>query len=491
MLIFLLILLAPSTAPVGTAPVSPAPATQPVLLQEDGRLAELKRRIAWELENLALECQKAKAFVERNATYELLLAFAPEHATARKTLGHKKDRKTGEWSPPSRPRRAKAAEEEIAAPLATKRAELLTAHIDAVLLLLDSQELAPIALRRQEEALLALAPDHVVLHGRLGEVLHGEGSDKVWMLAESVRALAAFKTNTKLRDRFEATVPELTEGSQTDLEKDGALGVPFTRVLKTNRVRCVSALSEKETQKIGKLAHATYTYMDSLLVCDQKLNPGTLYLFEGKKATAEFIQLYPDLEPARRKMMKDLLCSYLSHDAANSSSKEKNERLDGALRMTIARHLAWTTGTYGKHGWIAEGVGIYVTHQMCGTRLIFTRDATEGSAASQGADPLDRMKRPKADWLALARTTMESKKSPKLGFTLGRDVNKLTREDVLVSSALASYLLEGCEPGVAMRIFKRIGHGKLGSAQVLEEELGLNPPALKRRLIRWLKEIGK
>lgn len=471
---------------------SPLPSAAPALVrQEDGRMVELKRRVVWELESLANECQSAKAFVERNQTYEALLAFASEHSMARKTLGHKKDRKTGEWAPPKRARKAKAAEAEIAAPLAEKRTALLNTYIEDVLALLDSQELAPAALRRQEETLLALAPDHVGLHKRLGEVLHGEGADAVWMLAESMRALEAFKTNKKLRDRFEAAAPDMTEGTQSPLEKDGALGVTFTSVLETERVRCVSALSEKETQKIGKLVHATYLYMDSLLRSDQQLAVGTMYLFEGQKATNEFIGRYPDLEPARRKLMKDLLCAYLDHNASSSSSKDALERLDGALRMSIARHLAWTTGTFGKHGWIAEGLGIYVTHQMCGTRLIYTKDASDGSAASQGKDPLDRMKRAKADWLSLARSTLEGKDSPKLSFTLGRDVNKLTRADVLVSSALAAYLLEGCEPGVATRIFKNIGHNKLGSAQVIEAELGLNPPALKRRLIRWLKEIGK
>lgn len=487
MLIPILILLAPGPSPSAAGCVPLAHEVQ----QADGRMTELKRKIVWELENLAGECQQAKAFVERNLTYEVLLSLDPDHSMARKTLGHKKDRKTGTWSPPKRPRKAKAADPEIAGPLGEKRQALINSHVDRVLTLIDSQELAPAAMRNQEEALIALVPDHEELHKRLGEVLVGEGSDGVWMLAESARAVATFKAYKVLRDRLEKAVPEPTEGTQTDLEKDGNLGVSFKRVLQTDRVRCVSTLSEKETIKICKLAHATYTYMDSILETDRELEVGTLYLFEGKQATKEFISRYPDLEPAQRKLYGGLLCSYLSHHTANSSSKNSDERLDGALRMSIARHLAWTTGTYSKHGWINEGVGIYVTHQMCGTRLIYTKVANDGSAASQGADPLDRMKRAKADWLSLALSTLESKKAPKLSFTLGRDVNKVTRGDVLVSSALAAYLLEGCEPGVATRIFQRIGHKKTGSAQAIQEILGLNPPALKRRLIRWLKEIGK
>lgn len=487
MLIPILILLAPGFSPTAATLQPPAPE----ILQADGRMAELERRLVWELENLAGECQKAKAFAQRNLTYEVLIGFDPDHSMARKTLGHKKDRKSGTWEPPKRPRTAKAADPEIANPLGQKREALLNGHVDAALALLDSQDLPVAALRRQEENLLALVPSHVELHKRLGEVLVGEGSDEVWMLAESARALSTFETHKKLRDRLEKAAPEPTEGTQSDLEKDGQLGVTFKLVLQTDRVRCVSTLSKKETTKICKLAHATYTYLDAILKTERELGVGTLYLFEGKQATNEFISRYPDLEPAQRKLFAGLLCAYLSHQAANSSSKNSDERLDGSLRMSIARHLAWTTGTYSKHGWIAEGLGIYVTHQMCGTRLIYTKVAKDGSAASQGADPLDRMKRAKADWLALALSTLESKKAPKLSFTLGRDVNKLTRGDVLVASALAAYVLEGCEPGVATRLFKRIGYEKIGSAQAIEEILGLDPPALKRRLIRWLKEIGK
>jgi hypothetical protein len=116
---------------------------------------------------------------------------------------------------------------------------------------------------------------------------------------------------------------------------------------------------------------------------------------------------------------------------------------------------------------------------------------SEGSSSKGGEKAEDRMKRKDADWLALARTTLQGKDAPKLAFTLGRDVNTLTRGDVLVANALAAYLLEGCEPGTALRVLKRIGRDEVGSAKALEEELGLDPPALERRLIRWLEELGK
>ena len=470
-------------APVA-APLSPTPA--PAAIQpQDGAREALEKELTWKLENLAERCQKAKAFRERNATYVLLLRFDPDHAKARKTLGHKKDRKSGDWVEPSRVREPKAAAEEVAAPLREERLGLLRSHVDAVLADLDGQDLPKRIQRRQEQRLLELMPDHEGLRERGGEVREGDS----WVLAETVRARTVRKAHEKLRSDLKSAAPEPEAAGIEDAEQ--TWGVTFAKAVATPAVRIVSAVSDGEANQTARLAHATYAYLDALLGTTDPLQQGTLYLFEGPAATAAFCNAYPGLEPGQRKLFGGLLCSYLDHEHANSSSKKREERLDGAVRMSIARHLAWKTGTWSKHGWIAEGLGIYVTHQMCGTRLIYTVRESEGSSSKGGTKVEDRMKRKDADWLALARTTLQGKNPPKLAFTLGRDVNTLTRGDVLVANALAAYLIEGCEEGTALRVLKRIGREDVSSAKALEEELGLDPPALERRLIRWLEELGK
>ncbi|MBL6721518.1 MAG: hypothetical protein ISQ08_08900 [Planctomycetes bacterium] len=471
--------------PLRPASSASTPGAPALARPQDEARAALDKQLAWELEGLAERCQQAKAFVERNATYELLLRFDPEHAKARKTLGHKKDRKSGEWTVPERSRPPKAAEEEIAAPLRAERETLLRGHVDAVLVLLDGQELPVRILRREEQRLLELMPDHEGLRERTGEVREGDS----WVLRETVHARLTRKAHEKLRGDLKGAAPDPAEAAIEAAEQ--TWGVTFSKALATPAVRVVSAVSDGEASETAKRAHATYAYLDQLLGTTDTLAQGTLYLFEGPAATAAFCQAYPGLEEATRKLFGGLLCSYLDHHHANASSAKREERLDGAVRMSIARHLAWTTGTWSKHGWIAEGFGIYITHQMTGTRLIYTVRESEGSSSKGGDKVEDRMKRKDADWLALARTTLQGKDAPKLAFTLGRDVNTLTRGDVLVANALAAYLLEGCEPGTALRVLKRIGRDEVGSAKALEEELGLDPPALERRLIRWLEELGK
>lgn len=474
----------PAELPPHPSSIAAFPA-QPPLLHQGDLLSDLEERFVYELEALAKKCQSAKAFVERNATWELVLLLDPDHAAARKTLGHKKDRKTGEWNVPERSRTPKAAAAEVADPLRAERMAALDEFVSKCITRIDASDLPARTKRRVEDRLLELAPENDSLHERAGEVRDG---DK-WLLQETVRAKTQRKAHEKLRGDLKTAAPEATEGTVDAAEQ--TYGVTFGKAWETPLVRVVSAVGEAEAQETAKRAHATYTYLDALLGTEFKQAAGTLYLFEGAEATKTFCNAYPGLEDGQRTLFGGLLCAYLDHHHANSSSKKREERLDGAVRMSIARHLAWTTGTYSKHGWIAEGLGIYVTHQMVGTRLIFQVRDADGSTSKGGQKQEDRMKRADADWLALARTTLEGKNPPKLAFTLGRDVNTLTRGDVLVANALVAYLLEGCEPGTALRVFLKIGREDMSSAQALADELGLDPPALERRLVRWLKELGK
>ena len=110
-------------APVA-APLSPTPA--PAAIQpQDGAREALEKELTWKLENLAEPCQKAKAFLQRNRVYELILEYDPEHKTARKFLGYKFDRKTKEWVMPRKPRQPKDAKPEAVATANAERVRIL------------------------------------------------------------------------------------------------------------------------------------------------------------------------------------------------------------------------------------------------------------------------------------------------------------------------------------------------------------------------------
>jgi len=56
--------------------------------------------------------------------------------------------------------------------------------------------------------------------------------------------------------------------------------------------------------------------------------------------------------------------------------------------------------------------------------------------------PLAPRRRDNSKWLRGARGVLEGSDPPKLHFVLGADVNRMTQRDMLLSYALAAYLLE-------------------------------------------------
>ena len=69
---------------------------------------------------------------------------------------------------------------------------------------------------------------------------------------------------------------------------------------------------------------------------------------------------------------------------------------------------------------------------------------------------------------------------------VGRSVNSLTTEDMLLSYVLAAYLVEA-RPEEAVVLLRRIGAGESSQAAV-ESVLDLDLAQLGRRLRRWLDE---
>src|SRR5262245_51243110 len=70
----------------------------------DARRTEARTALAKGLEAYAGWCQSTSLFNERKKALELLLELDPAHAEALKTLGYTRDKKTGTWIPPAKPK---------------------------------------------------------------------------------------------------------------------------------------------------------------------------------------------------------------------------------------------------------------------------------------------------------------------------------------------------------------------------------------------------
>ena len=73
-----------------------------------------------------------------------------------------------------------------------------------------------------------------------------------------------------------------------------------------------------------------------------------------------------------------------------------------------------------------------------------------------------------------------------LATVLGRDLSTMGVEDVLVSYALAAFLVEG-RPEATPVLLKAVGQN-VPPADAIQSALGLTVPELQERLVRWLSE---
>ena len=143
-------------------------------------------------------------------------------------------------------------------------------------------------------------------------------------------------------------------------------------------------------------------------------------------------------------------------------------------------------GVDGTHGWAWEGVGMYLVYHLVGTRMTYFIDRTDYARRNQFT-LWPRMQDPRTNWLQEAHGLLKAGRAPRLEFLIGRSVDTMRDEDVLVSYALAAYLLEG-RPGDLPVILRRIGAGE-HPVQVLEKVMGLPVQRIQERFVRWLDEV--
>jgi len=85
-----------------------------------------------------------------------------------------------------------------------------------------------------------------------------------------------------------------------------------------------------------------------------------------------------------------------------------------------------------------------------------------------------------------ALQTLTRDPAPDIAKVLETDLPAMGVDDMLISYALAAYLVEGRPEAVSV-VLQGVGAGTK-SAEVLQTALGLSMPELQARLIQWLKE---
>ncbi|HIG10836.1 MAG TPA: hypothetical protein EYG30_01995 [Planctomycetes bacterium] len=430
---------------------------------------------------MAQECRKKRFYGEADALWKAVIALDPNHAAGRKALRYFK-RRGGAWYQSKGYHQPKnRGKQGLESARMSSRQELESLR-DGMLDLLEASRGSLGARRREGElALLTeLLPQDAALRSAIGEELH-EGQ---WMLSESVTALHRRRAFPHLAAACLRMAPEPREARIRP--EESALGIPWDAAKQTDALRVIGSTGELEVTHAARVSHAVGDYFRTVLAGAGKHRAGfTLYLLENSHKAA-MIANWPGLDQTTRKGLAAADGGWLGQNNRLAEwGPSSSRRVDGAARQSLGTMLMDSFGITGRQGWAWEGIGLYMVHELVGTRLTWFFES-EGYQPQLTGGLWARLQAPRADWLAEARTLLESADRPSLVYLLGRTINAMREEDVLLAYALAAYLLEG-HPKLTPIILTRIGAGEQ-PVRVFEDILGYSVQHIESRLVRFLDE---
>ncbi|MFT7676261.1 MAG: hypothetical protein ACI8QC_000231 [Planctomycetota bacterium] len=331
--------------------------------------------------------------------------------------------------------------------------------------------------------LLCFEPESAPLHGALDE----ERVSGRWVLRESARTLRGSATLRQLAlaclDRVEA--PERGRFTSDELKSNLAL----SGVLRSEDVRVTGTVTQTEIAQATRTAQAVGELFEEVFEQPAHFRRGFTVILLSKPA--ELLDLGPlaiarqsGLTPPRPDSPQ--VGGWLSYSEVAQWSPDRERRLDGLARQTMGAMLMDTYGLDARHGWIWEGVGLFLVDQLVGTRRTYFME--QPNYVFEDADGLWRtLADDKTDWLELAAERRAEDRWPGLQFLVGRSIASMRDEDLLLSYVLAAYVIQGW-PDHAGSLLDRIGSGE-HPVHAFEAVLGWSMPQLELRLERWLDEV--
>lgn len=481
----------PAAKPRGGAPIPASSATSPassgtssapagavLTLEEFQRQRGVAQRALIKgLLELAEWCNSKELFLERDHVYAKVIELDHDNLDAHKGLRFARN-PDGSWKEPA-PREAKNMNKKALDELPAKRAEAIAVYRDT---LLDALERTPgdAALRKSTfDEILAVDPDDARVHKLLDEVK----VDGKWMMPESA---AGKKRRAELKAFVKSSLdgaPAAEADAPTDDEKP--LVDKWPSAVHAGGVRVLGTVSPDECQRIARTCAAVGPLLQSLFGCKVEYPAEyTLYVFTSPQEKNVVVDKLPNQSETSRAYMRSM--ASVGVTGANNvliGDVDAAKRLDGAVRHTLIHLLRAAYGIDVQHGWVWEGLGLYLTREIIGTRFTWFVLATPGTDQEKMRGGLLT---PASNWMNEALKLLDGPKAPDLSFVVAREVTQMHIEDMLCSYALAAYFLEG-HPQEMDNFLRLIGGGD-STATAVQGLFGTNMEGVQARLARWLRE---
>jgi hypothetical protein len=434
------------------------------------------------LEELVDWSTKNKLFAERDRVFEQILEFEPDNFRAHKGLGHSRQR-DGTWVPQEGRKEPKNYTPSALAGFAVERERLTRDFRDRMLGILMGYEKELGPARREEiyQQILSVRPDDEDIRRTLGEV----PLDGRWVLSETATAKRRrAELKAAVKDSLASPpAPQKLLPSKADSD----LGVAWRTLLRSDGVRVLSTGESDEAVSLLRATDAARRLFGAAFGISAALPEDyTLYLLVHEKEELAFLSAHPAVDEEGKAFFLGLEGSGLPGlaDGVNWSA-DAAARLDGTTRHTVSYLLGACFGLTTEDGWAYEGLGLYLTREIVGTRLTWY--------VQPGSDPSDYQKNLRAklltsetNWMNEAFEILGSERRPDLGSVLTSNLNEMRVEDLLFSYVFAAYLIEG-RPEQVTPFLERVGSG-VAPEVAIRQLLGLELDQLTDRVQRWLGE---
>jgi hypothetical protein len=448
----------------------------PVLAQsEDFQRERTAQRTALveRLLKLATWCQDQQLFAERDKTWRQVIEIDASNMEARKGLRYARNQ-DGTWKdPPTRSvqnMNKKALEE-----LPAKRADVVRPYRDALLEQLSKETDVDVVARIVYADVLAVDPDDARIHELQGDVKDGDR----WVLTETVRGKqrraeikSIVKTAIDSPVALEPTSPSSAEAGWAD---------QWTCSTRVGALRVLGCGGASDCEALARTLAACRVALAGILDVElQQPETFNFYLVAGNAARTAFLERCALGEDARNFLSKAPGGGLPGGNDTVLFESDVKRRNDCAVRNALS-HLLWKNyGLRDRNGWAWEGLGIYLTRELVGTRF------TWYSLAGPNANALKTsLLAPESNWMNEGLKLLGGGAAD-LGVVLAKPVSEFGLEDMLVSYVFSAYLIEG-RPDKAADFLQRTGKDAKPE-ESSRAVFGWSMATLQDHLVRWLQE---
>lgn len=471
-------------------PPASAPVRQTPEVHVEDRAA-LDAQIVHLLEKYVDWCAEKQLWIEHRNAFKVILEFDPKNMRAMQALGYKQV-SDGVWQPPTEELKpAKNWDLAAAKEAPSRRAKMIKPWRDAMVALTrdPAAKMSESELDEIHDRILLVDPDDSEIRHLRGEVHMTVTVDNKeverWVMAETAAAKDRRKEIKDFVKENRSDVPKAEEVLPTEADK--ALGVEWPFTFKTPVCRVLTTGDRDEALRVIHIACEIQKYFRFVLGAASEYPPDfTIYLLTKKGEQLTFLEHHPKVTEGMRSFFANLTGTGFpdSGDAAWWDD-DASRRLDGITRHTIGNFFMTTFHITTAQGWAWEGLGLYLTRELIGTRLTWYVQPAAYSAG-EGKSTRARLIVADANWMDEAFKVINGPKCPNLAELLSRNVNKMTIEDLLYSYALAAFLIEA-KPAELSQLLHKLGSG-VPPETAVQSALGMDLTKLEQRLRRWLGE---